>query len=76
MRTTLTIDDDVLAAVKEIAAKEHKTAGAVISGLARQGIRRHSSQRTGRNGIPLLPTRRGQTRITLQLVKHLQDSLP
>jgi len=31
MRTTLEIDDDVLHAAKEIAAKERKTAGKIVS---------------------------------------------
>ena len=38
MRTTLDIDDDVLEAVKEIAQREKKTAGAVLSHYAREGI--------------------------------------
>ena len=37
MRTTLTIDDDVLAAAKHIAERERKSIGEVISALARQG---------------------------------------
>ncbi|MEZ0365180.1 antitoxin [Mycobacterium sp. pUA109] len=38
MRTTLSIDDDVLLAVKERAAREKRTAGAVLSDLARQAL--------------------------------------
>jgi hypothetical protein len=38
MRTTLDIDDDVLRAVKERARREKRTAGAVISELARQAL--------------------------------------
>lgn len=38
MRTTLDIDDDVLQAVKEIARRERKTAGEVISMLARSAL--------------------------------------
>ncbi|MEA2542438.1 MAG: hypothetical protein QOH35_3804, partial [Acidobacteriaceae bacterium] len=34
MRTTLTIDDDVLAAAKELAATQQKSVGEVISTLA------------------------------------------
>ena len=36
MRTTLNIDDDVLIAVREVAARESKSAGAVVSSLLRQ----------------------------------------
>ena len=38
MRTTLDIDDDVLQAAKERARREKKTAGEVISELARQAL--------------------------------------
>lgn len=38
MRTTLNIDEDVLQAAKEIARRERKTAGEVISALARSGL--------------------------------------
>lgn len=38
MRTTLDIDDDVLQAAKERARRENKTAGAVISELARMAL--------------------------------------
>ena len=38
MRTTLNIDDDVLLAIKEMAKRESKPAGAVVSGLLRQSL--------------------------------------
>lgn len=38
MRTTLDIDDDVLRAAKELARHEKKSAGAVISELARRAL--------------------------------------
>jgi hypothetical protein len=38
MRTTLDIDDDVLLAAKELARRERKTAGRVLSELARCGL--------------------------------------
>lgn len=38
MRTTLDIDDDVLQAAKELAQAERKTAGKVLSDLARKGL--------------------------------------
>lgn len=38
MRTTLDVDDDVLRAVKERARYQKKTAGAVISELARRAL--------------------------------------
>ena len=38
MRTTIDIDDDVLRAAKELARREKKTAGRVISELAREAL--------------------------------------
>ena len=38
MRTTLDIDEDVLQAAKEIARRQRKTAGAVISELSRRAL--------------------------------------
>jgi hypothetical protein len=38
MRTTLDIDEDVLRAAKELARREKKTAGAVISELSRRAL--------------------------------------
>ena len=38
MRTTLSLDEDVLLAVKERARREKRTAGEVLSDLARQAL--------------------------------------
>jgi hypothetical protein len=38
MRTTLDIDDDLLAAAKELARREGRTAGAVVSSLLRSSL--------------------------------------
>ena len=38
MRTTLDIDDDILQAAKELAESEKKTAGRVLSDLARKAL--------------------------------------
>jgi Arc/MetJ family transcription regulator len=76
MRTTLAIDDDVLAAAKEIAATERKSVGEVISALARTAMRPHTSNRKTRNGVPLLPMRPSAARVTSELVRQLQEELP
>ena len=49
MRTTLSLDDDVLLAVKERARREHRTAGEVLSDLARLALthQQNSDPRTG-----------------------------
>ena len=77
MRTTLAIDDDVLAAAKRLAERERKTVGEVISALARQGLTRSTrGVKAERNGVPLLPVRRGATPVTMELVNQLRDELP
>jgi hypothetical protein len=76
MRTTLAIDDDVLAAAKEMAAIERKSLGDVISALARTAMRPVPSRRATRNGVPLLPVRPGSPRVTSELVRQLQEELP
>lgn len=53
MQTTLRIDDDLLIAVKEIAQRESKTAGAVVSDLLRQSlVRAKGADRQGRVESP------------------------
>lgn len=76
MRTTLTIDDDILAAAKELAVMKSKSVGEVISDLARTGLRPPSSfsQRT-RNGVPLLNVKPGGPPVTSELVRQLQEEL-
>lgn len=76
MRTTLAIDDDVLAAAKELAAAERKSVGQVISALARHALRPAPSTGATRNGVPLLPVRPGAPRVTSELVRQLQEELP
>jgi hypothetical protein len=76
MRTTLAIDDDVLAAAKEMAATERKSVGEVISSLARAAMRPAHSSRATRNGVPLLPVRQGASRVTSELVHQLGEELP
>lgn len=44
MRTTLSIDDDVLLAVKERARREKRTAGEILSDLARQALTNQNPQ--------------------------------
>ena len=76
MRTTLAIDEDILAAAKHVAQREKQTLGQAVSALARMGLQR--AQRNGgnlRNGIPLLPTQKGAAPVTLALVNQLRDEL-
>jgi hypothetical protein len=74
MRTTLAIDDDVLAAAKHLAERQNKSIGEIVSALARQGLARSRQTKAERNGIPLL--RGGTTPVTMELVNQLRDELP
>jgi len=77
MRTTLAIDDDILAAARHLAEREQRSVGEVISALARQGLKRDSGRTRGsrseRNGIPLLAPRDSGVPVTLELVNRLRD---
>lgn len=75
MRTTLDIDDDVLAAAKAIAKAQRKTTGAVVSALARIGLR-NSTQFGARNGVPLLTISDPEARVGLDTVNALRDAAP
>ena len=77
MRTTLDIDDDVLLAAKERAARERISIGAVLSELAREALsgkdatpgRTRDRKAVGR--FALLPRRREI--VTLEKVRRLHD---
>ncbi len=75
MRTTLTIDDDVLAAAKGLADLQHKSLGDVISALTRQALRPKAQKNKVRNGVPLLLMRAGAAAVTPELVNQLRDEL-
>ena len=76
VRTTLSIDDDVLFAARSLAEREGRSVGDVVSSLARQGLAGQQPVRRVRNGIPLLP-RKGKGRpVTMELVNQLRDELP
>ena len=76
MRTTLDLDDDVLMAVKERARREKRSAGAVISDLAREALNAggpaDDAPRVDFGFRPLPP--RGDV-VTNALVDDLRDEL-
>ena len=72
MRTTLALDDDVLAAARALAKQQQKTVGEVVSDLARQSLRRPATRRE-RNGVPLLPVSHASAVVTLDIVNALRD---
>jgi hypothetical protein len=73
VRTTLTLDDDVLQAAKELAASRGLTTGRVISDLARAALT-PSRRESMRNGVLLLPPRASGSLVpTMRLVNDLRD---
>lgn len=72
MRTTLSIDDDVLIAARAISQFEGKSLGEVISSLARKALPQPSPRGT-RNNVPLLPVKSAQAPVTLDIVNALRD---
>lgn len=74
MRTTLTLDDDVLVAAKAMAQQQRKSLGEVVSELARVALQPKASGKE-RNGVPLLPVRDGRPVVTLETVNALRDDL-
>ena len=72
MRTTLDIEDDVLQAAKELAKKEGKTAGQVLSELAKKSLTADAPVKfTMRNGVPVFPST-GEI-VTLEKVRQIMD---
>lgn len=74
MRTTLEIEDDVLLAVKDLAARKHSTVGREISEMVRKSLQAGmGTPRKRRNGVPLFPVKRGGATVTMELVNRLRD---
>lgn len=79
MRTTLDIDPDVLETAKEIAKKEKKSTGTVISEFARRGFYAPSSSLPDeavsqdlKNGVPILPPT--GSLVTEASIRKIRDS--
>ena len=53
MRTTLDLDDDVLASAKEIARRQNTTAGKVLSDLARSALTQAAAPRAPSPRAPM-----------------------
>jgi hypothetical protein len=74
MRTTLTIDPDIVETARALAAQRGVSIGAVISDLARRGLRGDSPAAPAqRNGIPLLPVGSDSRVVTPELVAAILD---
>ena len=65
MQTTLSIDEDVLAAAEELADFHQKSLGEVISSLARQSLHSDGATRIIKHGICLEPAQQESTPATV-----------
>jgi hypothetical protein len=77
VRTTVDIDDDVLLAVKELAKRQRRPAGKVLSELARQaltGAGRGERRRAAHHGFRPLP-HRGPA-VSNELIDRLREDEP
>ena len=72
MRTTLRLDDDVLAVAKQLAQQRRTTAGQLISELVRQALEPKIAPKL-RNGVPLFVPKAGACKPHLALVNRLRD---
>jgi hypothetical protein len=72
VRTTLELDDDLVALAKELARQQGATLGEVISALARESLVSRTPQKA-RNGIPLFTPKPGSPRPDLNKVNDLRD---
>ena len=80
MRTTLDLDDDVLASAKEIALREGKTAGQVLSELARRALTQGNapaagarSKRASRSAAGFTPFASRGAVVTNERIQSLRD---
>jgi hypothetical protein len=75
MRTTLTLDDDVLASARALAAQRGVPVGTIISELARRGLAPTTRPAAIRNGIRLFPVRPDAGPVTPELVRALAEDV-
>ncbi len=71
VRTTLNLDEDLVAAARDLAAAEHRSLGSVISELARRGLTPASIEADG--DMPVIRVPAGTPAITPQMVRRALD---
>lgn len=80
MRTTLNIDTELIIAAKELAEREHKTAGQVVSELLRQALQARVVQtqkkgQSGKDNFGFLPVPSRGGVVTNQHINRLREEL-
>lgn len=75
MPTTVTIDDELFAAVEKIALSSHTTVDQVVSRLTRERLHLPAEPAEYRNGIRLLPRRPGVESLSIEQMKDLEEQI-
>ena len=73
MRTTLTIDADVLGAARDLASQRGVTIGQVISELARRSLTSSSSSETATSFFGFTPLPHRDAVVSNELVNAIRD---
>ena len=73
MRTTLSLDDDVVDIARDYAAVKNLSLGAAVSDLVRKGMEAPPPMRM-RNGIAVLDLPPDSPRVTSERVKEVLDT--
>ena len=76
MRTTLTIDDDVLSVARALAARKGSSLGSALSELARRGFRNGAFTGAKRDDIPFFPIDPNAETFTSEDVYRALDEFP
>lgn len=71
MRTTLDLDDDVVAAARELASDQRRSLGSVLSELARRGLTPAKVDSDGE--LPVIRVPAGTAPITPEMVRRALD---
>ena len=72
MRTTLELDDDLLATARQLSRQEGVTLGQLISELARQSLAAKAPLKV-RNGVLLFVPKAGASKPNMRIVNQLRD---
>jgi hypothetical protein len=75
MKMTVDLDRDVVLAVKDMAATQKRTAGEVLSELARSALRPKARIVRGK-GFRVIAKVKDGVPVTMELVNRLRDELP
>jgi len=72
MRTTLTLDPDVMSAARQIARARSKSIGEVISELARKGLETRGKVKS-RQGFPVFQVSKNAAPLTPEDIHRAED---